>query len=100
MHLLDELYLKTPFCGSRRMTEHLRQLGHAINRKRVQRLMRQMSLEAIYRKRRTMVPHPKHRVNPYLPRDVEVTRRNLAWAADITYVPMARSFMYLVAILD
>jgi putative transposase len=100
MRLLDEQYLKTPFYGSRRMAVHLRRLGHAVNRKRVQRLMRKMGLETIYRRPRTTVPHPEHKVYPYLLRDVEVTRPNQVWAADITYVPMARGFMYLVAVID
>ncbi len=100
MRLVDEQYLKTPFYGSRRMAEHLRRLGHAVNRKRVRRLMRQMGLEVIYRRPRTTVAHPEHRVYPYLLRDVEVTRPNQVWSADITYVPMARGFMYLVAVID
>lgn len=100
MRLLDEQYLKTPFYGSRKMTAHLRREGHAVGRKRVQRLMRRMGLEAIYRRPRTSVPNPAHRVYPYLLRDVAVTRPNQVWAADITYVPMARGFMYLVAVID
>jgi putative transposase len=100
MRLLDGQYLKTPFYGSRRMAEHLRRLGHGVNRKRVRRLMRQMGLEAIYRRPRTTVPHPEHKVYPYLLRGVAVTRPNQVWAADITYVPMAHGFMYLVAVMD
>lgn len=100
MRLLDEQYLKTPFYGSRKMTAHLRREGRAVNRKRVRRLMRRMGLEAIYRRPRTTVPSPEHRVYPYLLRDVAVTRPNQVWAADITYVPMARGFMYLVAVID
>ena len=100
MRLLDEQYLKTPFYGSRKMTAHLRRQGHRVNRKRVRRLMRRMGLEAIYRRPRTTVPSPEHKVYPYLLRDVAVTRPNQVWAADITYVPMAKGFMYLVAVID
>ena len=100
MGLLDEQYLKTPFYGSRRMSEHLRRQGHGAGRKRVRRLMRRMGLEAVYRRPRTTVPHPEHKVYPYLLRGVAVTRPNQAWAADITYVPMAKGFMYLVAVMD
>jgi len=100
MRVLDEQYLRTPFYGSRRMAVHLRRLGHSVNRKRVRRLMRQMGLEAIYRRPRTTVPHPEHKVYPYLLRGMAVTRPNQVWATDITYVPMAHGFMYLVAVLD
>ena len=99
MRLLDEQYLKTPFYGSRRMTVHLRRLGHGVNRKRVCRLMRQMGLQAIYPRPRTSTPHPGHKVYPYLLRDVAVTSPNQVWATDITYVPMAQGCMYLVAVL-
>ncbi len=100
MRLLDEQYLKTPFYGSRRMAVCLRRQGHAVGRKRVRGLMHRMGLEAIYRRPRTTVPNPEHRVYPYLLRDMAVTRPNQVWAADITYVPMARGFMYLVAVID
>jgi putative transposase len=100
MRLLDEQYLRTPFYGSRRMTVHLRRLGHSVNRKRVCRLMRRMGLQAIYPRPRTSTPNPEHKVYPYLLRDVAVTRPNQVWATDITYVPMAQGFMYLVAVLD
>jgi len=100
LRLLDEQYLRTPFYGSRRMTVHLRRLGHSVNRKRVRRLMRLVGLEALYRRPRTTVPNPAHKVYPYLLRDVPVTRPNQVWATDITYVPMAQGFMYLVAVLD
>jgi putative transposase len=99
--LIDEQYLETPFYGSRRMTEHLRDLGHQVNRKRVQRLMRQMGIEAIYpKKKRTTIRNPEHKIYPYLLRNVDVTRPNQAWAADITYVSQKQGFMYLVAIID
>jgi putative transposase len=100
MRMLDEQYLRTPFYGSRRMVEHLRRLGHSVNRKRVCRLMRKMGLQAIYPRPRTSTPNPEHKVYPYLLRDVAVTRPNQVWATDITYVPMAHGFMYLVAVLD
>jgi putative transposase len=100
MRMLDEQYLRTPFYGSRRMVEQLWRLGHNVNRKRVCRLMRKMGLQAIYPRPRTSTPNPEHKVYPYLLRDVAVTRPNQVWATDITYVPMAHGFMYLVAVLD
>lgn len=100
MRLIDEQYLKTPCWGSRSMRNHLRRLGYKINRKRVQRLMRLMGLEAIYPKPKTSRPHPAHKVYPYLLRNTVVERPNQVWAADITYIPMSRGFMYLVAVMD
>jgi putative transposase len=100
MELIDKQYLKTPTWGSRSMRNHLRRLGYKINRKRVQRLMRLMGLEAIYPKRRTSRPCPGHKVYPYLLRNLKIDRPNQVWAADITYIPMSRGFMYLVAVMD
>jgi putative transposase len=100
MRLIDEQYLKTPFYGSRSMTKHFRRLGHKINRKRVQRLMQLMGLEAIYPKPRTSKPHPAHKIYPYLLRNLNIDRPNQVWAADITYIPLKRGFMYLVAVMD
>jgi len=100
MRLIDEQYLKTPTWGSRSMRNHLRRLGYKINRKRVQRLMRLMGLEAIYPKPNTSRPHPQHKIYPYLLRGLTIDRPNQVWAADITYVPMSRGFMYLVAVMD
>jgi len=100
MRLIDRQYLKTPTWGSRSMRSHLRRLGYKINRKRVQRLMRLMGLEAIYPKPRTSRAHPEHKIYPYLLRDLSIERANQVWAADITYIPMSRGFMYLVAIMD
>jgi putative transposase len=100
MRLIDEQFLQTPFYGSRRLTAVLQRQGHDINRKRVQRLMRLMGLEAIYPKPRTTVPGGGHKVYPYLLRNLEITRPNQVWSADITYVPMRRGFLYLVAVLD
>ncbi len=101
MRLIDEQYLKTPFYGSRSMAKHLsRLLKRRINRKRIQRLMRIMGLEAIYPKPKTSCPHPNHKVYPYLLRGKTIDRPNQVWAADITYIPMSRGFMYLVAVMD
>jgi putative transposase len=100
MRLIDEQYLKTPCWGSRSMRNYLRRLGYKVNRKRVQRLMRIMGLEAIYPKPKTSRPHPEHRVYPYLLRNLTIDRPNQVWTADITYIPMSRGFMYLVAVMD
>jgi putative transposase len=100
MRLIDEQYLKTPCWGSRSMGNHLRRLGYKVNRKRIQRLMRIMGIEAIYPKPRTSRRHPGHKVYPYLLRDLTIERPNQVWAADITYIPMTRGFMYLVAVMD
>jgi putative transposase len=100
MTLMDRQYLKTPFYGSRKMRVWLREQGHQVNRKRVRRLMRLMGLEAIYRRPNTSKPAPGHRIYPYLLKGVEVNRVDQVWAADITYIPMARGFLYLVAIMD
>jgi putative transposase len=100
MKLIDKQYLKIPSWGSRSMRNHLRRLGYKVNRKRVQRLMRLMGLEAIYPKPKTSRPHPEHRVYPYLLRNLKINRPNQVWAADISYIPMSRGFMYLVAVMD
>jgi putative transposase len=100
MRLIDEQFLKTPTWGSRSMRNYLRRLGYKINRKRVQRLMRIMGLEPIYPKPRTSRPHPDHKVYPYLLRDLTINRPNQVWTSDITYIPMRRGFMYLVAVMD
>jgi len=94
MALIDRQYLRTPFYGSRRMTVYLREQGHAVNRKRVKRLMQLMGLEAIYQRPRTSRPAPEHRVYPYLLRGIRIERVNQVWAADICYIPMARGFLY------
>jgi putative transposase len=98
--LIDRQYLRTPFYGSRRMTAWLRTQGHLVNRKRVQRLMGLMGLEVIYQRPRTSRPAPGHRTYPYLLRGLAIERVNQVWAADITYIPMARGFLYLVAVMD
>ena len=100
MRLIDEQYLEHPSFGSRSMRRFLEKKSYKINRKRVQRLMRQMGIEAIYPKPRTSIPHPEHKVYPYLLRKMTIKHPNKVWAADITYVPMGRGFMYLVAIMD
>ena len=97
---MDRQYLETPFYGSRRMKAWLDRQGIPVSRKRVQRLMRIMGPRAIYRRPRTSQPVPEHRVYPYLLRNVRVTRPNQVWAADITYLPMARGFLYLVVVMD
>ena len=100
MGLIDRQYLLTPFYGSRKMGVWLRGQGHQVNRKRVQRLMRRMGLEAVYRRPRTSTPASENKVYPYLLRGLHVSRANQVWATDITYIPMARGFMYLVCIMD
>jgi putative transposase len=100
MALMDRQYLKTPFYGSRKMTAWLRSQGYQVNRKRVRRLMRVMGLQAIYRRPNTSKPAPDHQVYPYLLKGLEINRVNQVWTADITYIPMARGFLYLVAIMD
>ena len=97
MQAMDRQYLETPFYGSGRMKASLDRQGMTVSRKRVQRLMRIMGLRAIYRQPRTSQPAPERRVYPYLLRDLTITRANQVWAADITYLPMARGFLYLVA---
>lgn len=100
MRMLDKQYLQTPFYGSRRMAAWLVEQGYNVNRKRVQRLMRQMGMEALYPKRSTTKRGAGHKIYPYLLRDVAITRPDQVWSTDITYVPMRRGYMYLVAILD
>jgi putative transposase len=100
MRLIDEQYLKTPFYGSRRMGEQLCGLSYEVNRKRIQRLMRKMGLEAIYPKSKTSQRGATHKVYPYVLRDVEIMRPNQVWSTDITYVPMPQGLMCLVAVLD
>ena len=100
MRRMDELYTKWPFYGARRMVAALRQDGAIVNRKRVRRLMRVMGLEAIYQKPNTSKGHPDHKVYPYLLRGLAIERPNQVWCADITYIPMAKGFVYLVAVMD
>ncbi len=100
MRLIDETHLKRPFYGSRRMRDELEDRGYKVNRKRVQRLMRLMDLRALYPRRRTSQPGKGHKIYPYLLRDLSIARANQVWATDICYLPMAKGFMYLVAIMD
>ena len=100
MRLIDAQFLETPYYGSRQITRHLRRLEHDVGRKRVRRLMTIMGLRAIYQKPRTTVPHPAHRKYPYLLRDLVINRSNQVWCSDITYIPMRKGFLYLVAIMD
>src|SRR5215472_14615537 len=100
MRRIDELFTTWPFLGSRRMTAMLRAEGSAVNRKRVQRLMRKMGIAALGPKPRTTTPAPGHKIYPYLLRDLEIGRPNQVWAADITYIPVGRGFLYLVAVID
>lgn len=98
--LIDAEYTRHPFYGSRRMTAYLRGLGHRINRKRVQRLMRTLGLAGIAPGPNTSQPHPQHKVYPYLLRGLEIDRPGQVWSADITYLRLPRGFVYLVAVID
>lgn len=100
MRRIDGLFLKYPFYGSRQMTRQLRREGIVAGRHRVRRLMRLMGLEAIYRAPKTSVPHPEHRVYPYLLKGLAIKRPDHVWCADITYIPVQRGFLYLVVIMD
>lgn len=100
MKLIDRQYLATPFYGSRKMAAWLKSQGQIVNRKRASRLMRLMGLKAIYRKPRTSKPKPRNKIYPYLLKNLKVTRPNQVWAADITYIPMQKGFLYLVVIID
>lgn len=100
MRLIDEIHLRYPFYGGRRIRNELGDLGHAVGRGHVGTLMRKMGIEALYCKPKLSKPHPGHKVHPYLLRGVEIDRANHVWAADITYLPMAKGFCYLVAIID
>ncbi len=100
MKLIDRGYLDAPFYGSRKIVVWLKGQGHHVNRKRVRRLMRLMGIRAIYRRPCTSSPAPGHKIYPYLLKDLKITRPNQVWATDITYIPMAKGFMYLVAIID
>lgn len=100
MRRIDELHLLWPFMGSRMLRDQLRAQGLVVNRKRVRRLMRLMGIQAIYRRQNTSRRHPQHAVFPYLLRGLQIDRPNQVWAADITYIPMARGFVYLFAVMD
>jgi putative transposase len=100
MRLIDEQYLRRPFYGSPRMTVWLREQGYTVNRKRISRLMRLMSLDAIYPKPRLSQPAAGQRIYPYLLRNLPITRVNQVWSTDITYIRLVHGFIYLVAVID
>ncbi len=100
MRAIDQIFTKWPFYGSRRIVLELRRLGHDVNRKRVQRLMRVMGLQALVPGPHTSRPHPEHKVYPYLLRRLDITRPNQVWAADITYIPLENGWGYMIAIID
>jgi len=100
MRLIDKQFLETPWFGSRQMARYLRRRDYRVGRKRVRRLMRKMGLMPIYQAPRTSQPHPEHRIYPYLLRNLRIDRPNQVWCADLTYIPMRRGFLYLVAIMD
>ncbi len=98
--IIDEIHPQYPFMGSRRIRNELIKEGYHVNRKRIVRIMREMGIGAIYPKPKTTIANKAHKVYPYLLRDIEVTYPNQAWAIDITYIPMTKGFLYLVAIID
>ena len=100
MRRIDELHLESPFAGSRMLRDLLRRAGQHIGRKHVGTLMKKMGIEALYRKPNTSRRHPAHPVYPYLLRNLAIERPNQVWATDITYIPMRRGFVYLVAVMD
>ena len=100
MTVIDTTFLDCPWYGSRQMARHLRRAGHEVGRRRARRLMAKMGLTPIYQRPRTSDPHPQHRVYPYLLRKLTIERPNHVWCADVTYIPMRRGFLYLVAIMD
>lgn len=100
MRRIDEMHLKRPFFGSRRIRDWLEEEGHDINRKRVQRLMRQMGMAALYPKKNTSRPGKGHKIYPYLLKGLDINRPNQVFCSDITYIPMAKGFVYLVVIMD
>jgi putative transposase len=100
MKLIDQQYMSTPFYGARKIAAWLKSERHSVNRKHVRRLMQIMGLRAIYRRPRTSKPAPGNKIYPYLLNGLKITRPNQVWCADITYIPMARGFLYLVVIMD
>lgn len=100
MRLIDEIPLRYPYMGSRSIRDQLQDRGYQVGRQHVNTLMKKMGIAAMYRKPRLSKPHPDHKVYPYLLRNLDISRANQVWAADITYIPMARGFCYLVAIMD
>ena len=100
MRRIDELHLDFPFAGARMLRDMLKREGHAVGRKHVGTLMKKMGIEALYRKPNLSRRHAKHPVYPYLLRDLQIDRSNQVWATDITYIPMRRGFVYLIAVID
>ncbi len=100
MRLMDEAYMECPYYGARQMKRNLQRLGHKAGRHRIARLMRKMGLAAIYHGPNTSKPNKAHKVYPYLLRDLPITRPNQVWCTDITYIPMRKGFLYLVAGMD
>jgi putative transposase len=100
MRRIDELHLSFPFAGARMLRDMLKLEGFEVGRKHIATLMDKMGIAAIYRKRKTSAPHPEHEIYPYLLKNLSIDRPNQAWATDITYIPMSRGFVYLVAIID
>jgi len=100
MRQIDREYLKFPFFGTRQMARHLKNMGYDVGRTRVKRLMRKMGIRAVYQKPRTSRPDISHKIYPYLLRGMEISRPNQVWCTDITYIPVRRGFMYLVAVMD
>ena len=100
MRLIDEIHLKYPFWGSRNIRDELNDLGYSVGRDHVRTLMRKMGIQAHYRRPKTSKPAPGHKIYPYLLRNLDINRPDQVWATDITYLPMARGFCYLVAIMD
>jgi len=100
MRLIDEIHMKHPYMGSRSIRDQLQDRGYQVGRQHVSTLMRKMGIAALYQKPRLSKPHPDHKVYPYLLLGMEITKANHVWAADITYLPMARGFCYLTAVMD
>ncbi|MEL6995909.1 MAG: IS3 family transposase [Pseudomonadota bacterium] len=100
MKQVDQLFTKYPFFGSRQVTASLKRDGHQVGRQRVRRLMRLMGLEAVYKRPKTSQPHPAHPIYPYLLKGIEITRPNQVWCSDITFIPISKGYLYLVAIMD
>ena len=100
MRIIDEIHLKYPFYGSRKVRDELKARGIKVGRGHVRTLMQEMGIEALYQKPRLSEPHPGHKIYPYLLRNLEINRANQVWVADICYLPMAKGFCYLVAVMD
>jgi putative transposase len=100
MRIIDEIHLEEPYFGARKIKNILTRKGYTVGRTHIRTLMRKMGIEAIYKKPRLSKPHPGHTIYPYLLRNLDITRANEVWCSDITYIPMANRFCYLVAIMD